>query len=94
MAAQLHLRVKLDEREPFVVATRIIDHNLWDITRARHKWPTAQEASITWMGFIAWAAAKRTGEIDGMTWEQFLAACESVENADDDDDAADEATPI
>lgn len=86
MAAQLRLRITLDGREPFVVGTRLVDHNLWDITRARHKWAPATDGPVTWMGFLAWAAAKRTGEIDGMTWETFLNECEAVENADNDDD--------
>jgi hypothetical protein len=93
MSAQLRLIVTLDEREPFEVATRLIDHNLWDVTRAKHKWPTAQDAPVTWLGFIAWSAAKRTGAIESMTWEQFLASCESVESADDDDEPVGQADP-
>lgn len=81
---QLTLRVYLDGHEPYEVSTRLVDHNQWDTTRARHKWPSTQDAPITWLGFMAWAASRRTGQSD-LTWEEFLAACEAVENVDGED---------
>jgi hypothetical protein len=92
-SGQLRISVELDGREPFIVATRLSDHNVWDVTRAKHKWPTAQEAPLTWMGFIAWAAARRTGAIEAsLTWEQFLAECISVERPDKDAEEEDGKT--
>jgi hypothetical protein len=91
-SAQLQIVVKLESREPFTVTVKLSDHNLWDMTRAKHKWPTAQEAPLTWMGFLAWAAARRTGAIEStLTWETFLAECDSVERPDteEDDELAD-----
>jgi hypothetical protein len=82
--AQLRLRVYLDGREPFDVETRLADHNHWDMTRARHKWPETQEAPVTWLGFMAWSAARRTNAID-ISWEDFLEKCEGVENLDGQD---------
>lgn len=85
-AGQLEITIYLRDREPFTVATTLLDHNVWDLTRARHKWPSAQDAPITWMGFIAWSAARRTGAIEPeLTWEQFLPLCDSVERKTDDD---------
>jgi hypothetical protein len=93
-SGQLRISVELDGREPFIVATRLSDHNVWDTTRAKHKWPTAQEAPLTWMGFIAWAAARRTGVIEAsLTWEQFLVECISVERPDDEEEDARTADP-
>jgi hypothetical protein len=81
LSGQLSIEVELPEREPYTVTVALIDHNIWDITRAKHKWPTAQEAPLTWMGFLAWAASRRTGAIDiSMTWEAFLGQCLSVGN--------------
>ena len=86
-SGQLSIRIYLEDRDAFTVQTRLIDHNMWDVTRAKHKWPTAQDAPLTWMGFIAWAAARRTGAIENtMTWEQFLSQCESVEQPDDEEE--------
>jgi hypothetical protein len=95
-SGQLRILIELDGREPFIVSTRLSDHNVWDVTRAKHKWPTAQEAPLTWMGFIAWAAARRTGAIEtSLTWEQFLAECVSVERPEEDtqEDDAEPADP-
>ena len=91
-AGQLEIEIFLADREPFTVATTLIDHNIWDLTRAKHKWPAASDAPLTWMGFLAWSAARRTGAIEpAMTWEIFLSQCLAVQKAGDDDE---EETPV
>jgi hypothetical protein len=93
-AGQLTLRVALENREPYEVTTRLVDHNVWDLTRARHKWPTPADAPMTWLGFLAWAASRRTGAIEaGMTWEAFLSATDGVENVSEDETTADPTSP-
>jgi hypothetical protein len=88
-SGQLKIEVHLDDREPYVVTTTLLDHNTWDLTRARHKWPTAQDAALTWLGFLAWSASRRTGAIEpSMTWELFLTHCLSVRQPDEDSDEA------
>jgi len=83
MSKGLEVLITLQDREPFIVMPHLVDHNMWDITRARHKWPTAQDAPLTWLGFLAWSAARRTGAIEqSLTWELFLADCISVERPD------------
>jgi len=64
---------------------------LWDRTSVRHKWPTFQQANFLWLGFIAWAAARRTGAI-GMDYkyEDWEKSCLQVEVLDED--AADDVT--
>jgi len=84
---QLKIEVYLADREPYTVTTTLLDHNTWDLTRARHKWPTAQDAALTWLGFLAWSASRRTGEIEPtMQWEMFLSQCLSVRQPDEDSD--------
>jgi hypothetical protein len=93
-ASQLEIRVALDDQDEYVVTTRLSDHNLWDVTRAKHKWPTPGDAPLTWLGFLAWAASRRAGKIPAsLTWEQFLAACEGVENITEDETTADPTIP-
>lgn len=88
-AGQLKVEVFLEDREPFTVKTTLRDHNLWDMTRAKHKWPNAQDAPLTWLGFLAWSAARRTGAIEPeLTWDGFLAICEGVERPDEEEDQA------
>jgi hypothetical protein len=94
-SAQLRVTIHLTDRDPFTVTTTLADHNMWDMTRARHKWPNASDAPLTWMGFLAWAAARRTGAIDpSLTWETFLAECEYVERPEEDEEDSGTADPI
>jgi hypothetical protein len=88
--ARLVLSVELDDTEPYQVETRLIDHNTWDTTRAKHNWPQAGDAPITWLGFVAWAASRRSGKIPAdYTWETFLRNCVGVEKVNDEDEDAD-----
>jgi len=94
-AGQLDIEVFLIDREPFTVTTTLLDHNTWDLTRARHKWPTAQDAPLTWMGFLAWSAARRTGKIEtSLTWELFLSECLSVQRPEEGEEEIVTAGPI
>jgi hypothetical protein len=59
-----------DGRELLVQAFNS-DQLAYDRTAAKHHWPAAQDAPLTWATFVGWAAARRLGLIDGMTWEAF-----------------------
>ena len=84
---QLEIEVFLQDRDAFTVTTTLLDHNIWDLTRAKHKWPAAGDAPLTWLGFLAWSAARRTGAIEpALTWEQFLSLCLSVRQPDSDEE--------
>lgn len=81
---RLTIRVWLDETgEPFTVQTRFIDSRNYERTAFKHKWPPFQESPMTWLGFLAWSAAKRTGQYAG-SWETFEQECANVETVDDD----------
>lgn len=63
------------------------DMILWERTRAKHKWPSFDESPITWLTFLAWAAARRTKVIPlTVTWEAWQADCLDVSSPDDEDD--------
>lgn len=94
-SGQLEIEVYLADRDMFIVQTTLLDHNIWDLTRAKHKWPTAQDAPLTWLGFLAWSAARRTGAIPPtLVWEQFLTECLSVQRHDDEEEDEATADPI
>jgi len=85
---QLQIEVFLADQDAYVVTTTLLDHNIWDLTRAKHKWPPASEAPLTWLGFLAWSASRRTGAIEpSLTWELFLSKCLSVRQPEDEEDA-------
>lgn len=42
----------------------------WDMTAAKHKWPTMKDAPMLWATFVTWRAAVRTGAYDG-TFEKW-----------------------
>lgn len=86
---QLDIEVFLTDRDAYTVTTTLLDHNIWDLTRAKHKWPDAREAPLTWLGFLAWSASRRTGRIEpSVTWELFLGDCLSVRRPEEDEDTA------
>lgn len=93
---QLTIRVWLDEHEPypFDVITRWTDNRNWETTAYKHKWPPFQEAPFTWLGFLAWSAARRTGAITpDTTWEKFSDRLQHVENLDGEETAVTPTEP-
>jgi hypothetical protein len=60
---------------------------LWDLTRAKHKWPKFDEAPFVWLTFISWAAARRQGAIPAdVTYERWRDEVLEVTTADDEED--------
>jgi hypothetical protein len=97
-----HLAVTLDDGTVLDVQTANPDLVRYERTAARHKWPPATQAPMTWLTFLAWAALRREAQIPAdLTWEAFAdTRCLSVENLtgddddqDDDDDDDDEDGP-
>jgi len=85
-----------DEIAARTLQTTNPDMILWERTRAKHKWPPFDEAPITWLTFLAWAAARRTKVIPpSVTWEQWQADCLDVSSPDEeaDDEEAEEGRP-
>lgn len=68
---------------------------LWDRTRAKHKWPKFDEAPFLWLTFLSWAAARRTGVINGsVTYETWEAETLDVQAFPDDEDDDETGDPI
>jgi hypothetical protein len=73
--------------ETLEVQTDNRDLILWEKTRVKHRWPKFDEAPMTWLTFLAWAAARRTGAIaPDYRWEQWEAETLSVGTVDKDKD--------
>ena len=64
-------RIHLRDGQILEVQAFNVDQLAWDRTAAKHGWPAAQSAPLTWATFVAWSAARREGRIDGMTWDTF-----------------------
>lgn len=65
----------------------------WEETAARHGWKanTPAVAPFKWLTFLAWSAARRTGQIDqSVGWESF---CANTAQVSDVSKAADVAHP-
>jgi len=85
------VRVRRDgDMEPVEYQTTNADLVLWDRTRAKHKWPTFQDAPFLWLTFLSWAAARRTGAIPpDFTYERWEAETVDVEALTDEESTAD-----
>jgi len=62
---------------------------LWDRTRAKHKWPSFEDAPFLWLTFISWAAARRGGiiglDVTYETWESDVLSVDAREPDEDDE---------
>lgn len=84
-----------DGIEPVEFQTTNADLVLWDRTRAKHKWPTFQDAPFLWLTFLSWAAARRTGAIEpDFTYERWEAETLDVAAIADDAETADPTRPV
>lgn len=67
------------------------DRVRWDLTAAKHKWPSFQDSPFLGMTFLAWAALKRGEHYTG-SWEQFRDTdCLNIEILDENGRPAGEA---
>lgn len=85
-------RVKLPDEDAYDVEANNADLVRWDMTAAKHKWPTYKDAPFLWTTFLAWAASRRGG-LTKLTWEEFSDRVVQVESLSDDDDADGMAVP-
>jgi hypothetical protein len=86
------LRVVLGDDNVLNVQCTNADLVRFDMTRARHKWPTATDAPFLWLTFIAWAALKRTKGIpDSVTYEAFSESTQDITNLTDDGEGSPDA---
>lgn len=87
-SSRFELQVTLASKpEPYTVTTRLMDHHMFDVERSKRKWPSPGESVMTWLGYLAFSASRRSGRIEpGTTWEEFLADCDEVTNLTDDED--------
>lgn len=60
---RIEIRVELDDGTIHDLEVANPSLVAWDRHRARHKWPTTEEAPILWMTFIAWHHMKARGLI-------------------------------
>lgn len=87
-SSRFRLQVHLASRpEPYEVTTRLMDHHMFDVERSKRGWPAPTESVMTWLGYLAYAASRRSGRIEPTTtWDEFLADCDEVNNLSDDDE--------
>ena len=72
-----------DDLEPIAVQTINADMVLMETTARKHNWGSMQEAPMKSLTFLAYAALKRRGTVNGETFEQFEAKALAVTSADD-----------
>lgn len=72
-----------DGEEPLEVQADNRDLVGWEQTRVRHKWPKFDEAPFKWLTFLAWSAARRAGDVNGVTYEQWENSVLSVRDLTD-----------
>ena len=76
-----HLRIPMHTGDTLEVWTSPIDYRVQAMTWKRHpEWPTREEDPVTFLMFMAWAAARRTQAIPlDQKFEAFLADAADIE---------------
>lgn len=76
-----HLRVPMREGDAVEVWTSPAEYRVQALTWKRHpEWPTREEDPVTFLMFMAWAAARRSHAIPiDLKFEAFLDAAEDVQ---------------
>lgn len=87
------LRVVLQDGTEHEVQADNRDLLQWDRTRAKHRWPSGQEAPFVWLTFLAWHALRREG-LTALSLTEFEEAALEVGPAEDEEGAEDGAEDV
>lgn len=90
---KLEIYLTEDQEDPWIIQTINADLVLTETTGRKHGWGSFTDAPLKNQTFMAWAAAKRTGHINGQTFEQFEATAVSISAAEGDPAASSPTRP-
>lgn len=79
-----YLRVTMADGRSFDVQTENPDMVMFDLERAKQKWPAFQDAPILWVNYLAYSKLKRSGEIGNEPFNTWVLKTSSVTNLNDD----------
>ena len=80
-----YIRVTMADGRSFDVQTENPDMVLFDLERAKRKWPTFQDAPFLWISYLAYSKLKRSGnDIGGDSFDAWLLKTSSVTNLNAD----------
>jgi hypothetical protein len=77
-----------DGRE-YDVQTENPDMVMFDLERAKRKWPSFQDAPFLWLNYLAYSKLKRSGETVGQ-FDAWILTTRSVDNIDADGEPSDD----
>ena len=81
---KLEVYLSEDDNEPVIVQTINADLVLTETTGRKHGWGSFTDAPIKNQTFMAWAALKRKGVLNGQTFEEFEQTAVSITAAEGD----------
>jgi hypothetical protein len=86
------LRVVMLDGSEHVVQAINVDMVAWDRDRAKHGWPSPQDAPFVWLNYLAWHVLTKTQKLlPAMTLREFEEGAAEVSTRNPDDDAEDDA---
>lgn len=85
-----HVLVVMADGTEHDVQTESPDMVLFDLERARRKWPPIQEAPFLWLSYLAFSKLKRSGVEVGRSFEEWMLKTSKVQNLDTSGDESDE----
>ena len=88
------LRVIMRDGATHDVQAFNVDMVAWDRDRAKHKWPSPQDAPFVWLNYLAWHTLTKTqGLLPACTLREFEEAAAEVSSAADDDAEGEDVDP-
>src|SRR5690242_7666585 len=79
-----HIRVTMNDGREYDVQTENPDMVMFDIERAKRKWPTFQDAPMLWINYLAFSKLKQSGELGNETFDAWILRTVRVDNLNED----------
>lgn len=79
------LDVETTDGKVYRARTIFADAVAYEATARKHGWGTPRDSTMQSLAFVCWHALKRTGDVNGATYEQFRDTIVRVRDIDADD---------
>jgi hypothetical protein len=81
MSNAFTMTVVLEDGRRYEVKTNLKDQLRYEEIARKNKWGPLGDNLVRFEAYTAWSALERSGDINGMKWDEFQAAVEQIDSA-------------